>query len=342
VRLAYKSVGSGAPGRSARLDELPPPPKGRSGWPWDATAPSPTSIKDLPLISVVTPSFNQGRFLEETIRSVLLQSYPNLEYFVMDGGSTDESLAILKKYEPWLTGWESKPDRGQPHAINKGIERSSGSLLALINSDDLLMPGALLAAGAAHIHSPHSLIAGDVLDFRESDILRQVHQSGLEFETFIRIWRQPQWHQPGIFIPRELFAKLGTFDESQQFGFDYEFMCRALESTNVLFLDIPVAMFRLHELSKTGSDDALIEREHIHTARTFWHKFGASDRASYKRYKAEQLFRAGCSRLIHGRKHGVQLILEGFGAHPLWAIAYAARQAPRWIRARSGRPPVSC
>ena len=94
-----------------------------------------------PRISIVTPSFNQGQFIEETIRSILLQGYPNLEYIIIDGGSTDESVEIIKKYEPWLTYWVSEKDRGQAHAINKGLERCTGEILAYINSDDYYYPG---------------------------------------------------------------------------------------------------------------------------------------------------------------------------------------------------------
>lgn len=96
-----------------------------------------------PKISIVTPSYNQGEFIEETIRSVLLQNYPNLEYLVIDGGSTDKTLDILKKYAPWLYYWVSEKDQGQADAINKGFDKASGQILAYLNSDDLYLPGTL-------------------------------------------------------------------------------------------------------------------------------------------------------------------------------------------------------
>ena len=138
--------------RCRTLTELPPPPAGKSGWPWTVeTPPVPLARPDgspWPRISIVTPSYNQGQFIEETIRSVLLQGYPDLEYIIIDGGSTDQSVEIIKKYEAWLTYSVSENDGGQSHAINKGFERATGVLLSWLNSDDVLLPDALAAVAA--------------------------------------------------------------------------------------------------------------------------------------------------------------------------------------------------
>src|SRR4051812_31180515 len=124
------------------LAELPPPPPGAAGWPWTEES-SGLEEGPWPRVSIVTPSYMQGDFLEETIRSVLLQGYPDLEYFIIDGGSTDRSVEIIRRYEPWLAGWVSEKDAGQPAAVNKGWNRASGDILAYINSDDWYYPGAL-------------------------------------------------------------------------------------------------------------------------------------------------------------------------------------------------------
>src|SRR5262249_19241824 len=110
-----------------------------------------------------TPSFNQGQFLEETIRSVLLQGYPNLEYLIIDGGSTDRSVEIIKKYEPWLAYWVSEPDRGQSHAINKGFKRATGEILAWLNSDDIYLPCTLIKVCRVFLKQKADLVTGGIV-----------------------------------------------------------------------------------------------------------------------------------------------------------------------------------
>jgi len=117
-----------------------------TGWPYTEETP-PASAGPLPRLSVVIPSFNQGRYLEAALRSVLLQGYPALELIVMDGGSSDETVSVLRKYEPWIAQWVSAPDRGQSSAINEGARRSTGDILAWIGCDDRYLPGALIRAG---------------------------------------------------------------------------------------------------------------------------------------------------------------------------------------------------
>jgi glycosyltransferase involved in cell wall biosynthesis len=141
------------------LCSLPVAASDRSGWPF--TEETPAFAGPLPRISVVIPSFNQGRYLEAALRSVLLQGYPDLELIVMDGGSTDESVAVIRRYAPWIAHWASAPDRGQSSAINAGFARATGEICAWIGCDDRYLPGALIRAGRYFADDPDcSWLAG--------------------------------------------------------------------------------------------------------------------------------------------------------------------------------------
>src|ERR1051325_5733493 len=137
----------------ARLSNVPTPPADKAGWPW--TEETPVLAKRMadgrtwPRISVITPSYNQAQFLEQTIRSVLLQGYPNLEYIIIDGHSSDGSAEIIKRYEQHLAFWVSEPDRGQSHAINKGLTMATGQIMCWLNSDDYYLPGTLETVATA-------------------------------------------------------------------------------------------------------------------------------------------------------------------------------------------------
>ncbi|MCX6000590.1 MAG: glycosyltransferase family 2 protein, partial [Chloroflexi bacterium] len=143
------------------LSELPPVPAGRTGWPWTEAGPLVQNNSTWPTVSIITPSFNQASFIEETIRSVLLQNYPALDYLVIDGGSNDGTVEILRRYEPWLR-WVSEPDQGQTDAINKGLRLAKGSVLAYLNSDDTYLAGTIHAV-VEHFqaHPEDGLVYGD-------------------------------------------------------------------------------------------------------------------------------------------------------------------------------------
>lgn len=165
VQYPLQKIGTSAQGL---LQELPKTE--RKGWPWDSQT-SPLlyhAKKEWPKITIVTPSFNQGQYIEETIRSVLLQNYPNLEYIVIDGGSTDGTLEILAKYSPWISYWVSEKDKGHGHAINKGFSLASGKLYGWINSDDLYMDEAFFTLANAFEQSKADMIYGDGLVIDEA------------------------------------------------------------------------------------------------------------------------------------------------------------------------------
>ena len=242
------------------LKDLPPPPHGKTGWPWTEESPQlPDKMPDgasWPIISIVTPSYNQGRFIEEAIRSVLLQGYPDLEYMVFDGGSDDSSAEIIRKYSPWLTYWVSESDRGQAHAINKGFSRSTGALLAWINSDDLYLPGALKLFAEHHVVNPRAILMGDVENFVEGENRSWLtKQTNVSFLNIIRPENDPwSWHQPGMFVPSPLSIAVGPLDEDLRYAFDLDWLLRLLQNAEVLYMAMPVAKFRVHTSAKTTAE----------------------------------------------------------------------------------------
>lgn len=244
--------------QSPDLQELPLPIKGKAGWPWTkASPPFPDFVLNgsaWPKISIVTPSLNQGLFLEETIRSVLLQGYPDIEYILIDGGSTDNSKQIIEKYSPWLHFWVSEPDRGQSNAINKGFERATGELYAYINSDDLYEPDAFRFAAVAFMKPEKpQLLAGDCIVFNENILKR----------TFKAWWPEHIGHllkpfgspfaQPSAFWSREIYEQVGGFDEKLHYAFDREFFLKiGLTGKAPLILDQALARYRDHAGTKTS------------------------------------------------------------------------------------------
>lgn len=208
---------------------------------------------DYPRITVVTPSFNQAPFLEETILSVVGQQYPNLEYIVMDGGSTDESVAIIKKYERHLTHWESGSDAGQGAAINKGFARATGEIMTWLNSDDLYLPGALHFVGAQLDTSQPELLFGNCFHFFEG--AAKAHGSDVVLaERLIELRLADYVIQPSAFWTREAWAQVGVLDESLFFSFDWDWFIRARKA-GVTFkpFDKYLSGYRFHGEHKTGT-----------------------------------------------------------------------------------------
>ena len=234
---------------------------------------------DGPRVSIVTPSYNQGHYLEETIRSVLLQGYPNLEYFIIDGGSTDNSVEIICNYAPWLTYWVSEPDRGQAHAINKGFAQCKGDLLGWINSDDLLLPSAIHHLAATFQQFPTAVLLGDVLNVDEMKGHKWlIRQRDVTFDKMARPWQYGvTWHQPGTYFPRALYQQVGPFDEALRYRFDWDWICCALQVAQVHYLRQPVAQFRYHQDSKTVGEASNWFVEKRQVAQRYWPDTIASD-----------------------------------------------------------------
>jgi glycosyltransferase involved in cell wall biosynthesis len=212
-----------------------------------------------PLVSIVTPTFNMGRFLEETIQSVLSQDYPNIEYIVMDAGSTDETLAILEKYRGRLE-FHSGPDHGTADAINKGFARLHGSVFAYLNADDIYVPGAISTAMRALASEPETgVVYGDANWMDEGGRVlapypvQPFDAALLSQECFIS--------QPAAFIRRDAFELAGRMDPKLRYAYDYDLWIRISRLYPLRKVDAVLASSRMHQHNKTVGQRRAVLRE---------------------------------------------------------------------------------
>ncbi len=265
--------------RCPDLSELPAPPAGRQGWPWTEAAPRlPDTLPDgsaWPRISIVTPSYNRQEFIEESLRSVLLQGYPNLEYVVVDGGSSDNTMEILERYRPWLATCISEPDRGWRDAVNKGFARCTGQIATFFSSDDLYLPGTFgivgsrwpelkgygaVVGGFFHVDESSRPIESELIAPR----LPQPAPIDLSL-TEPRLWRL---HQVATFYLLDALDSVGrSVEEDLLYNADRDLIYRICRSFPVdLISDRPLAAFRIHRDSLAGGSQrrSAAELEYAH------------------------------------------------------------------------------
>ena len=250
---------------SPELTDLPASPPGKNGCPWTVGISLDNEAfpedNSLPRISIVTISYNQAAYLEETIRSVLLlQGYPNLEYIIVDGGSTDGSLEIIQKYAPWLSWLVSEPDRGQSHAINKGFERCTGEIITFLSSDDIYLPGALLDVGRRwHENFSYGAIIGSfVFQDESSQAQGQAVLPYLAVPSPVDLSLGPpgiyRLHQVSTFYNRRALDAVGRWvREDMKYVMDRELLYRVCRTYPLMLVDTPYGAFRKHPESKSIS-----------------------------------------------------------------------------------------
>lgn len=248
-------------------------------------------MKDNPLVSIVTPSYNQGKFIEETIQSLLSQDYPNIEHIVMDGGSTDDTIEILKRYEGEIK-WFSEKDRGQAHAVNKGWAMAKGEILGWVNSDDLLLPGAIrevvhylnahmnasIVYGKAHYIDEHGkVIAQYPTENFDTELLQEM--------CFIC--------QPALFMRREVVDRVGMLNETLNYCMDYDYWVRASKIFKFDYIEKYFATQRLYGDAKTVRDRTKAFNELIETIKNHYDVVPLPILYGYERVRFPALRRLG-------------------------------------------------
>ena len=242
--------------RCPNLAELPPPATTKRGWTWtEESVRVPEMMPDgkpLPRISIVTPSYHQGKFLEETLRSVLLQGYPNLEYLVIDGGSTDNSVEIIRKYEAWLTYWVSERDQGQSDAINKGWRCCTGDIIAWLNSDDCYAPNALGAVARAFAaHDFPAMVYGNEIVIDDQGNQTKTLEYRASPDQMLAKLLLP--HQPTAFFNRSVLEMIGFLDPSLQYAMDQAFLLKLMATRRPVYVPAALAFNRIYPATKTGT-----------------------------------------------------------------------------------------
>jgi glycosyltransferase involved in cell wall biosynthesis len=247
----------------------------------------------LPKLSIVTPSYNQGQFLEETILSVLNQNYDNLEYIIIDGGSTDNSVDIIKKYEDQISYWVSEADEGQTHAINKGFRKATGDLVAWMNSDDIYYSGAFdsVASSYANTNGAFDVYFGDKENIdKDGKLIKRYHYPpfcswGIKYTTNMNISNQ------SAFWRKNVLDTMGYLDETIQFAMDYEFFLRiCLKGARFKKVKGIVGALRMYEENKSSSEEWIKKQNRISDSkvkRSFFYLY----KAFFIGYK--QIFKKG-------------------------------------------------
>lgn len=310
--------------RSPSLRDLPAPRAGLHGWPWTVESPQlPDALPDgtpWPRISIVIASLNQPAFIEKMLRSALLQGYPDVELILEDGGSRDETLAIIRRYEPWITYWISEPDRGQSHAFNKGFAHATGSLVNIFDTDDYFTPGAFGAIGAFHARQPECLIACDVIRTWEGTMQNEVYfPENIDLRGYVQWWKTYHHGQPGLFYPRALLDVVGPIDEDLHYLMDYEWTLRFLAHTPMVAIGVPAAVIYHNAACKSIKEAHNFILDLARVSAKQYVTFPELE-AEGNRHMSAALMGTGMGRLSRGHTDGWRFVREALATHAGWAL----------------------
>lgn len=317
---------------------FPPPPPGKSGWPWDLPDDTAQPDPPIPRISIIIPSFNLGRFIEETIRSIAMQRWPDLELIIVDGGSNDETVDVIRKYERWITYWVSEPDAGQAEAINKGLKRATGDIITWFNADDFFAAGIFAAVADAWRRNPRGIYAAPVANFYVRGRETLIRPRGLTFDNVVQYWRRRSlWHDPGLFWSRAVVDAIGGPDQSLHYSHDFDCLARALQHAPVEYVDHIAAGFRLHQQSKTLSMTEQMMAETAAVSRRYWHLVTNLDREGFERSEFEARVRRAASKLLRGNREGFPMLWRSLKERPFVTPLRLAMLFPAVLFERLGR-----
>jgi len=283
-----------------------------------------------PCISIVTPSYNRVAYLEETIRSTLLQGYPNLEFYVIDGGSQDGSVEIIRKYERWLAGWVSEPDEGENPAINKGLPRCSGEIMTFHNSDDFYLPDVFADVACLWSYNQDcGVVAGafyyvDGSKMRAAPVLPALpHEGPIDLVITVEPWRL---HQVSLFFARHALDAVGRkLREDLIYNADREILYRVCRNFRTVLSETPYAAFRWHAGGKSISNMFKADMEYADLHLSYHYEDAEKDRlkrivANRRRAKGHQRF----ARMHGAGFDSLRAWLKAPVYHPslMWRLSY--------------------
>jgi glycosyltransferase involved in cell wall biosynthesis len=289
-------------------------------------------------ISIVVPSFQQGTFIDETIRSILGQEGVTIELIIIDGGSTDATLDVIRNFESRIAYWISEPDDGQADAINKGLRHATGDVVTWFGADDIYADGIFAAVHDAWKKNPRAIYAAPVANFysRGKEMLLRPHD--LTLDNVVQYWqRRSLWHDPGLFWSRAVIETVGEIDSALHYSFDYDYLIRALQHFDVEYVDHLAAGFRLHRDSKSIAQSEQMMKETAAVSSRYWPLVQNIDREGFARSEHTARVRRGASHLIRGKRDGFALLGRALRERPFAAIAQLAWLGPTVLMERLRR-----
>lgn len=279
-------------------------------------------MNDQPLVSIVTPSYTKGPYIEETLLSVRNQTYPRIEHIVIDGGSTDETLSILEKYYGDIV-WVSEPDRGQSDAINKGWRRAHGEIIAYLNADDTYPPDAVATAVQyLNEHPDVGLVYGDGILTDETGKFIRTYHAG-EFSLRDLVYCRDNILQPAVFLRRSVYDKIGEIDENLHLAMDLDYWIRAGLLFKVAYIPTPLATAKIYGDAKSVAlmHKYVSDYEHI-LEKVFADPHLPTELASEKNAVYNYVYTKGGLDYIHlgMMQEGLDYLWKAFRMHPIRCV----------------------